>query len=250
MNLREIGRGIVWFAIGAAVVAAALFLLRPGPSAQTLAIRSYPVAPEIAGEMRSALEVAMASQGHVSVTTDGRVLVMAPESLQQGVRAIVQEVSMEKPAPTPMIRFELWAVSAVPGTAAGPDGSPGLAEIAPALGDLQKAREPLRFALLEKLALQARAGENDCLIQGVRAGFRVSPTVRYGAKGAPVIAAKIEVQPVLNPIFAARQPGSLKAVVELPPGQLLVIGQNSLPPGPAGAPNSQSQLYYIIRASL
>jgi hypothetical protein len=251
MNLREIGRGIVWFAIGAAVIAVAFFLLHreSTPVTQSLAVRSYPVAPEIAGEMRSALADAMGPHGSVSLSTDGRLLVMAPESLQRGVHDILQEVATKKPAATPAIHFELWAVSAVPGTAARPDDGPGLSEIAPVLGELQKARETLHFALLEKLALQARAGDNDNLIQGVRAGFKISPTVRYDAKGDPVIVARIDVQQVLNGVFGG-QPGSLRAVVQLRPGQMLVIGQNSLPSSLAGAQTPQSQLYYIVRASL
>jgi hypothetical protein len=252
MNLRDIGRGIVWFAIGvAAVIAVSLFLLHreSGPSTQSLIIRSYPVAPEIAGEMSSAIGNAILPQGRVSLSTGGRLLVVAPESLQRGVQAILQEVATKKPAPSPAIHFELWAVSAAPGTAARPDEGPGLSEIAPALGELQKAREAMHFTLLEKLALQVRAGDNNTLIQGVRVGFQISPTVRYDAKGDPVIAARIDVQQVLNGIFGG-QPGSLRAAVELRPGQLLVIGQSSLPPSSAGAPTPQSQLYYIVRASL
>ena len=53
MNLREVGRGILWLAIGAAVVVPILlFQHQAGPPRDPVTIRTYPVAPEIAGEMK------------------------------------------------------------------------------------------------------------------------------------------------------------------------------------------------------
>ncbi len=60
MNLREFGRGIMWFVIGAAAVAVPIWLLQHKAvlPRDPVTIRTYPVAPEIAGEMKSALEEA------------------------------------------------------------------------------------------------------------------------------------------------------------------------------------------------
>jgi hypothetical protein len=255
MNLRAVGRGILWFAIGAAVAAVPILLLQhksPVPR-DPVTIRSYPVAPEIAGEMKFALAEAVGPPWRVNVLADGLLLVSAPESVQSGVQSILATVAAKKPAPTPAIHFEIWLVSASPGTAVTPNNIPDLAEVAPALTDIRKAQGPLHFDLVEKLALQARAGDEDSQIQGARASLRITPTVRHDAVGNPVIAAKINVQvtPTAPPSFppAVTLPGSLKALVELRPGQLIVIGQSSLTSRPI-ADSTPAQMYYIVRASL
>jgi hypothetical protein len=254
MNLREVGRGILWFGTGLALLAAAIFLLnaRIGQRPDLVTIRSYPVAPEIAGEMRSALAEALSTateRGRVSLTSDGRLLVTAPESLQRGVESILSEVAAKQPAPTPSIHFEIWLVSAAPGTATRSENGPGLMDLSPVFADLQKSQGPLQFDLIEKVALQVRAGNDDSAIQGAYFGVHVAPTVRHDSKGDPVIAARINLE--INPPFSGRGiPRSLKALAELRPGQLLELGQSGLPGKPNGDPTPTAQVYYIVRASL
>jgi hypothetical protein len=256
MNLREVGRGSLWFAIGAAIVAVAVVLLHQqiGPRREPVTIRSYPVTPEIAGEMKSALVEALSPSskdgtalGRVSLAADGRLLVAAPESVQTSVASILAEVAAKKPAPTPSIHFEIWLVSATAGTVAKPDSGTSLVEVGPALADIQKARGPLHFELVEKLALRARAGDEDSRVEGALSSMRVNPTVRQDSKGDPVIAAKINV---LIDRHNGSTLGSLKALVELRPGQLLVIGQSSLPGKAFVDSPPEAQVYYIVRASL
>jgi hypothetical protein len=254
MNLREVGRGTLWFAIGAIVVAAAIVLLQRqnGLRPESPTIRSYAVAPEIAGEMRSALAEALSTtteRGRVSLTSDGRLLVTAPESLQSGVASILSDVAAKQPAPTPSIHFEIWLVSATPGTATKSENGPGLMELSPVFVDLRKSQGPLQFDLIEKVALQVRAGNDDSAIQGAYFGMHVAPTVRHDSKGDPVIAARINLE--INPPFSGPGiPRSLKALAELRPGQLLVLGQSGLPGKPNGDPTPAAQVYYIVRASL
>ena len=251
MNLREVGRGTLWFAIGLAVAAIPSFLLlrpRQPPEAVPMVLRSYTVRPEIAGEMKNALAEAFGTTlWRVSVTADGRLLVSAPPSVQKGVESVVAEVAANKPAPTPSIRFEVWLISAVPGTAAAADSGSVFADVTPALADIQKSRGPLRFELVEKLALQVRAGD-DGEMRGAHSEMHVVPTVRSDSKGDPVIAARVQVRLMARGNGMVQ--GSLRALTELRPGQLLVIGQSSLPgKGPTdSAPDGQ--VYYIVRASL
>jgi hypothetical protein len=256
MNLREVGRPILWLAIGAVVAAVPILLLRHQPDLprEPVTIRTYPVAPEIAGEMKSALADALVnSSWRVSLPAEGLLLVNAPESVQTGVQGILAQVAANKPAPTPAIHFEIWLVSAAPGKPATADNGAGLGEVRPALADIQKTQGPLHFELLEKLALQARAGNEDSQIQGAHATMRITPTVRHDSKDDPVIAARINVQVTATapPQFppTVSNPGSLKALVELRPGQLLVIGQSSLTARPI-ADSTPAQMYYIVRASL
>src|SRR5690242_14850228 len=133
MTLRDIGRPLLWFVIGLAVAAVPLFLLHRDQQSETV-VRSYSISPEIAREMRAALGEALqarakdgAAVGIVSQTPDGRLLVTAPESVQKGVQAILDEVAAKKPPSTPTIRFELWLVTATPAAGTN-DNDPALAE--------------------------------------------------------------------------------------------------------------------------
>src|SRR5690348_2112900 len=98
MNLREAGRMILWFAIGAAVVAIPI-LLQQSAQHGVPVVRSYAVDPEIAREMRVALTEALSARtkdgpavGNVSQTPDGQLLVTAPTSVQKDVERILAEV--------------------------------------------------------------------------------------------------------------------------------------------------------------
>jgi hypothetical protein len=246
MNLRDTGRPLLWFVVGLIVAAGSLYLLNRNPQRGNV-VRSYSVAPEISRELQGALKEALPPGiAFLGQTPDGHIVVTAPESIQRGVQRIVDEVTAKKPSPTPTIRFEVWLVTAVPD--AGPPGDvPGLAEVRTALADIVKAKGPLRFELIENLALLARAGNDNSVVQGARAGLEVNPTVRYDAKGEPVIAARINVQ-LVPQVGSAFAQGSLKALTELRPGQLLVIGQSTLPA--KSSAERDSQLYYIVRASL
>src|SRR6266540_1906765 len=112
MHLRDLGRPLLWFAIGLAVAAVPLLLHRNQQSGNV--VRSYSVAPEIARELRGALVEALPpGVGYVSQTPDGHILVTAPESIQQGVQNLIAEVAAKKPPPTPTIHFEVWLVTAI-----------------------------------------------------------------------------------------------------------------------------------------
>jgi len=248
MNLREIGRPLLWFVIGLAVAAVPFLLHRDAQQGENV-VRSYSVAPDISREMQTALDSALSARGlgSVSQAPGGRILVTAREPVQKGVQDILAQVAATKPPPTPTIRFEVWLVTAVPGTAAT-DIEPDLAELRPALADIQKAKGPLHFELIENLALQTRAGNENNQVKGARAELQVATSLRNDEKGQPVIAAKINVQFVQQNISQPFQLGALKALTELRPGQLLVIGQSTVP---GKTPTDRNaKVYYIVRASL
>ena len=247
--MREINRGILWFVIGLVVAAVPAYLLLKQPTgrADPFAIRSYPVRPEIANELRVALNEALSSStgGRANVTSDGILVVTARESVQSGVQALLAQVNAKKPEATPSIHFDVWLVSGTPATGATPENRPGLAEVAPALASIQKSAGPQRFELIERLALQARSGDEDSEMQGAFTALSIVPTVRRDSKGNPLIAAKINVHYVPRGTNMGPTQGTLKALTELRPGELLVIGQSSL-----GATTPTAQMYYIVRASL
>jgi hypothetical protein len=263
MNWGGVSRGVLWFVIGLVVAGAAFMAIRRGDTSDPYTVRSYFVAPEVAHETKTALTEALGASangpglGQVTLASDGRLLVSARESIQSQVARILADVAAKKPTPTPSIHFEVWMVSATSAGGGPPKEVPALQEIDSVLDGIRKSKGPLRFDLVEKLALQTRAGADDVEIQGARSSLRVTSTVRTDASGQPVIGAKISLR--VGAHGGTVNAGALKALAELHPGELLAIGQSSLTDvgGQFGVTNptstestSGSQLYYIVRATL
>jgi hypothetical protein len=240
-----------------AVVMATWVIPREADSAVT--IRTYNVNPQIAGELRNALASALSTspgfppRGQVTLAPNGRLLVSAPPSVQTDVGSVIDEINNRDLAPTPSMLFEAWIVSASPaaGVEGGGDstaGSQRLNDVEPALAAVRKARGPMRFELVEKLATQARSGNEDSEVRGVRWQMRVTPTIRRGEKDAPVVSAEFYIGGFPRPGDPPGLEQAVKSMAELKPGQLLVVGQSSAKPGPGVA--ADSDIYYIVRASL
>lgn len=255
MNNAGLTKYIFWFVAGAAVAVALVTVLaqrRSTDENQPLIVRSYEVKPEIAQEMRVALESAIAlgrnnhPVGHVTLSPNGRLLVTAPESVQRGVASILEEVAHQELTPTPSINFEVWLVSAQSGV---PNADAAVAEVEPALTEIAKIKGATRFDIWEKLSTRVRAGQRS-KISGMHASMMVVPSMRRSGTAEPMIAAEVEI--VSNP---RRSPSAgdarIGTQVELRPGELLVLGQSGFE---IDTNNPQSaapqQLYYILRASL
>lgn len=242
-------RLLPWFGIGALVAAGLWFALRVLDLNGATTPRAYAVQPEIAVEMRSALERALSnapekgpSLARITLLPDGRhLMVTARPAVQKGVASVMAQVADYKPVPTPTITFEAWMVVATPGSGTK---DAALAEIEPALASIQKAKGPLRFRLLEKLTTSARAGKEDGQVMGARSFMRVDPALLTGKDDAAVVTAEVEIS-IHTDLKSLVNPMMLKAVVELPPGELLVVGQS----GMSGTDAGDAQLYYIVRAA-
>lgn len=244
MNAIGFGRGVLWFIV-VLLAAAALFFGLQKLRSDPVVLQSYKVSPEIAGEARSALAGGLwrgetiAPLGQVTMMPNGHLLVTAPRSVQRGVAQIIKDIEENKPGPTPTIGFEVWVVAASPGSQAGATGL--LTEVRPALDVIDKARGPLNFELLEKLTTLARSGQ-ESEIRGANARLEVEASLRSAGQ-EPVVAAKVEVQ-----VSGRNGNAALEAHTEMRPGELLVIGQSSL--GQPHTSGSNSQIYYIVRATL
>jgi hypothetical protein len=214
-------------------------------------VLSYEVRPEIASEVHSALTAALSRGevlqplGRVTLMPSGRLLVTAPASVQAGVGHIVDEVAKSAPAPTPTLRFDSWTVTATPGATV--NVSADLAEIEPALAVIRKTKGPASFQLLEKLSTVTRAGHTS-EVRGARSQLEVQASLRQGEDKQQLVTARLEI--ATNAVWG--QPGtgvSLEAQAEMRPGELLVVGQSALSGAP-NAPRTDSQVYYIVRATL
>lgn len=259
MSIGAVGRGVVWLIAGvvlaaAGFVAATGFIAvqhRPGPAVDmTPVMRSYEVRPEIADEVESALQAAIAppggaTYGRVTLSATGQLLVIAPAFIQTGVEQILNEVAARKLAATPSIHFEAWLVTASPGA---PAEAPNLQEIEPALRAVEQSKGPAHFELLEKLSTQAQSGQKSS-VQGESALLEVTGSLRQDNRGQPLVAAQLALQflpPRGGPVFNAHGEPYIRAQTELKPGELLVLGQSRLSSGQ----DADRAIYYIVRATL
>ena len=250
MKIGAWGRTVLWFLAGVLIAGFGWVGLRQLHGSGPVVMRSYEVKPEIASKMVSALGAVLQGAqnappiGHVGLAPDHRhLLVSAPEAVQVGVADAIRQVAGYVPEETASsVTFDIWLVTAVPGASSR---DTGLAEIAPALAQIEKTAGPARFRLLERSAAVTRSGEQGMLKGAVSMAYINSPLIRRTADGKRVVDADINVR--ISP--SAGTSGSSDAVdarVELPPGQFLVIGQSSL----AAADSARdTQLYYIVRAS-
>jgi len=257
MNLGGTGRNVLWFVVALVVVGAVWFAwMRPHGPDYSLTIRSYDVKPEIAEEMRSALNSAMTAgggplSGRVTLSPNGQLLVTAPANVQEGVQKLLADVSSRKPAATPSILFEAWLVTAAPGSSAEPGSQANLLEVEPALAAIRKSRGNLRFELVEKLVTRVRSSSERSVIKGARATMVVTPTIRLGEKDMPVVTAAFGIEVHRQRGDTQSEGRSLQTIAELRPGQLLVVGQSGVegkPGDTSAAPDGE--IYYIVRASL
>ncbi|HEY5808927.1 MAG TPA: hypothetical protein VIT67_13210 [Povalibacter sp.] len=240
----SLAKALVLFLVGALVATAAVIAARHSPAEanQPMLVRSYDVKSEIASEMRDALNAAINfgndkdPVGRATLSPNGRLLITAPESVQQDVASIIADVEGHELAPTPLINCEVWLVSSHPGTIATSEGAP--AEIGPALEEIAKSQGSARFELLEKLSTRVRSGQGSKL-RGSRSSLQVTPSVRRGHDSEPVIALDMTIE---------TRSGALQTEAELHPGQIFVLGQSGFPDASPGG--EKSQLYYIVRASL
>jgi hypothetical protein len=240
----------LWFVAGALIAGlgyAGFWRLTSSGPMGPVEIRSYEVRPEIAANMSSALESALggirdAPLGRVGIAPDGRhLLVTATRQVQAGVADAIAQMADYVPEPAVAVTFEAWLVTAAPGE---PSSDPALAEIEPALAAIRKAKGPARFRLLEKLSTVGRPGGDSSEVGSEIAGMRVKPpSIHRTADGKTVVATDIEIG-----IYASggARGSNLDASVQLPPGELMVIGQSGF------ATKEQAgtmQLYCIVRAT-
>jgi len=252
MNVANFGRVVIWVVAAILLFMAAYFGLhrqRDDP----VVLESYTVPAEIAGEVRNALAGALwhgndsPPLGQVTLMPNGRLVVTAPASVQEGVSRVIHDVIENKPGPTPAITFDVWIVTAAPGNdsqAGKAQAAESLAEIGPALGAIQKAKGPLRFELLEKLSTVARTGRDKSKVRGAQAFMEVDASLRTAEDNQQMVAAKLQMG-----VMGLGWNSNLEAQSEMRPGELLVVGQSALG-SPPGSPPSNKQLYYIVRATL
>ncbi len=213
----------------------------PAPSKPEMELQIYDVPQGTAGDLRQALTRVLTtvkdsnepSTGRVTVTPDGRMVVLAPEKVQAGVRAIVEQVSKRPSAPPPRVDMNYWFVVARRG--AKGELPAELSEIKPALDELVRSQGPMQFRRLDHLKLSTLAGDSGRVDNGDSISVRHDVSTTAGAVLARV---------TLN---AGRR--ILDTMVQLKPEQLVVLGQSGWKDG-EGKTDEEQTLFYVMRADL
>jgi len=256
MNSSNIFRTAVTFAAGLVVIAFAYFaLIRPfweGSRGGAVVMRSYFVAGDYAEEVREALQDSLrvienddkSVLGRVTVAPNGQLIVTAPESIHRGVENLLNDVLAHSPGKTPTVKLETWLVTSTTDLteqSAGVHEVVGIKEIEPALKAISDAQGRQHFTLLEKLTLHTHAGQGGAM-KGLYAMMSAKPTVRRSKESKGVVAVELS-------LHTLAERGNLNTVVELNPGELIVLGQASYRSADSGKGGSEI-LYYIVRATL
>ena len=97
--------------------------------------------------------------GRVSITPDGRLLVLAPQNVQAGVQTLVDEITKHPPTFEQSIELHYFVVLGKP--AASPQPPPaGVSEIQPALDEIVRSQGPQTFTLTQRVRLSSVNGDD------------------------------------------------------------------------------------------
>lgn len=173
-----------------------------------------------------------------TVSPDGKLIVVGPSSVQQGVAGLMKNLGSLKTTQPPTVNFKYWLVLGKKGTGPLPAE---LAEISEALGAVSTTGGGLEFELLETLSVRSQS-EDDGEVEGRLAKVWQTASVSGGA-----LHARMKIDP--------SGPARLETRVQLDVGQTLVLGESGFDLHPtmlgqkAGDVESR-KLFYVVRPSV
>lgn len=214
----------------------------PAPAEQPVVMRTYEVpgmrAAELAAVLQRVLRTApdQPPRGRVTAMNEGRVVVVAPPGIHEGVDRLCTELTDTDTAPPKTVQVSLWLVFAEPADASDASEIPDISET---LDEVSAATEPARYTLGERVTLSSLINA-EAKAQG-RLGRYEQVATAHGRD----IVADLEVD-----LFEYRN--SLRTRVTLEPGQTVVVGQTGLVKEhqPMGTPPDERRILYVVRAEL
>lgn len=212
-----------------------------------MVLRAYDVpgaySAEVGGMIRRLLKPNGEDQpalGSVSVGPGGKLLVAAPDGIQEGVQQLVDALRAKQPPPPASVTIETWIVAGRP--APEPAGLSRVGEAAVALEVVMRKEGPMEVELLEKIALTSISGQH---------AESHSGNVKLG-QVATVVDDRVIADLNIDPIG----PNEYSTRVELANGRMLVLGQAGYVPSQKGAPFFEQEgssrgasLFYVVRAT-
>ena len=137
----------------------------PKEDTDILVLRTYEVTKGSARSVVATLDATfwMGEQqrrlGRVSITPDGRLLVLASQNVQVGVQTLVDEITKHPPTYEQSIELHYFVLLGKP--AASPQPPPaGVSEIQPALDEIVRSQGPQTFTLAQRVRLSSLNGDD------------------------------------------------------------------------------------------
>lgn len=204
------------------------------PTTNDVVLESYSVPAGYAGLMSSALSRALFvgenAVGRVIETPDGQLIVVAPQSVQVGVKRLIDQlVASQPPLRTPVnIKLDYWLVWGT--RAETPTTEAPVPALADTLAAVQQAEGPMRFELYAHKVLTSMDDEQARISAQ---GLFIEQEASWDPVGA-VVTAEVAID-------AAGGTG-MRTEVRLSPGQVVVLGEVADIDGD----QPYDTLYYVI----
>jgi hypothetical protein len=208
-----------------------------------LVIRTYEVPEDSAERYASVLRHLLFGTkkgelaARVGVLPDGRLVVVGPMSIQQGVEELVAGMKQLPQGPE-TVGITYWVVAAR--SAAELSLDPSLREIGDPLAELSKREGGLAFRAIDKIAVRsssdARASHD---------GRRTEIQQTVHAQGDELLA-DLKIR------SSAARSGPLDTQVPLVPGKPIVLGEMGVEPDlwPDGGEPVRTRVFYVVRAHI
>lgn len=204
-----------------------------------LVLRTYDVPAGQAQRLRSALKEVLwfgsdgkdsnKWVGRVDVGPDGRLIVLASESVHEGVKALVASVAANPVKEPESVTLTYWVVNATPGQE---QSQPVPAELEAALAEVKKAEGPQGFSLVEKLSVSSLSGERGAL------NGRDTSVDQFVTSMSGVLTADLRLER-----FGQR----VNTRVRLAPGKTVVLASSG---APVKEPNEPARsVLFIVKAT-
>lgn len=207
--------------------------------ADAMVLRTYEVPPGSAQRIRGALmEVfkfgfvekdAPRYVARADVTPDGRLVVLASEQVQDGVKRFVESVAKNPPKGPESVALTYWVLSSVPGAE---QKEPIPSELVPALDEVRKADGAQAFTLVEKLTLSSVSGE------WAKLNGRDTSVDQWVTASATEMTADVRLE---------RAGQRLSTRVRLAPGKLAVLASSGAPSKDSNDP--PKSVLFIVKAT-
>jgi hypothetical protein len=236
-------------------------------AASAMQMRVYPVPAEQTQALKYALQDVFSAGtkrlGTVSSPAAGRIVVLAPSSLQDSIAKTLRTLAEDSPArtqpapakPGAALRLSFWSVDAVPGSATD---DPALTAITPALDEVRKQIGAVHFTLRDRvggvssLDQQVRHSWQSANLGGSSAKLELDYTLRQTPDGVALtltFADQVPVRVTKNgkeSVFYNSVGMNTTTAIRL--GQTLVLTQN--PVSEASKPTAVQQRLtrlYLVR---
>ncbi|MGV3622123.1 MAG: hypothetical protein ACO1OB_14970 [Archangium sp.] len=166
--------------------------------------------------------------GRADVGPDGRLIVLAPESVHTGVKSIIDSLAKSPVKEPGAIRIDYWVVRSSPGDGELPAN---LGEISAALTEVKKNDGPMAFDLLEKLSVSSLPNESG-VMEGRDTRVRQFANVVDGQ--------------VVTDIDLDRRGQRLATRVRIKPGVIAVLASAGLR---TDEKDTTHAVYFVVRAA-